>query len=188
MGKEHWIFPYLRQYRGLLALAVLLGSLTVFFGGALMFTSGYLISKAAARPESILMVYVPIVGVRAFGIGRAVLRYAERLSGHQFALKILSAMRVRLYKIVEPQALFLRSRFRTGDVLGALADDIEHLQDFYLKTLIPSIVSLAVYTAVLIAAGLFSAPFAILLGVFLGLLIFVGPIISYVYMKIKMNS
>ncbi|RKO62300.1 thiol reductant ABC exporter subunit CydC [Caldibacillus debilis] len=185
MGKEHWIFPYLRRYRGLLALAVLLGSLTVFFGGALMFTSGYLISKAAARPESILMVYVPIVGVRAFGIGRAVLRYAERLAGHQFALKILSAMRVRLYKIVEPQALFLRSRFRTGDVLGALADDIEHLQDFYLKTLIPSIVSLAIYTAVLIAAGLFSAPFAILLGVFMGLLIFVGPIISYVYMKIK---
>jgi ATP-binding cassette, subfamily C, bacterial CydC len=182
---ENWIFPYLRQYSGLFALAILLGSLTLLFGGALMFTSGYLISKAATQPESILMVYVPIVGVRAFGIGRAVLSYVERLTGHQFILKILSEMRVRLYKIVEPQALFLRSRVRTGDILGALADDIEHLQDFYLKTLFPSIVSLVIYTVIIICAGLFSIPFAILLAVLMGLLIFVGPIISYIYMKTK---
>jgi ATP-binding cassette, subfamily C, bacterial CydC len=182
---ENWIFPYLRQYSGLFALAILLGSLTLLFGGALMFTSGYLISKAATQPESILMVYVPIVGVRAFGIGRAVLSYVERLTGHQFILKILSEMRVRLYKIVEPQALFLRSRVRTGDILGALADDIEHLQDFYLKTLFPSIVSLVIYTVIIICAGLFSIPFAILLAVLMGLLIFIGPIISYIYMKTK---
>jgi ATP-binding cassette subfamily C protein CydC len=185
MDKENWIFPYLRQYRGLFALAILLGSLTILFGGALMFTSGYLISKAATQPESILMVYVPIVGVRAFGIGRAVLSYVGRLIGHQFILKILSEMRVRLYKIIEPQALFLRSRVRTGDILGVLADDIEHLQDFYLKILFPSIVSLVIYTVIIICAGLFSIPFAILLAVFIGLLIFVGPIISYIYMKTK---
>lgn len=182
---KNWIFPYLRQYRGLFALAIFLGSLTILFGGALMFTSGYLISKAATQPESILMVYVPIVGVRAFGIGRAVLSYVEKLTGHQFILKILSEMRVRLYKIIEPQALFLRSRVRTGDVLGVLADDIEHLQDFYLKILFPSIVSLILYTVIIICAGLFSIPFAILLAVFIGLLIFVGPIISYIYMKAK---
>lgn len=182
---KNWIFPYLRQYRGLFALAIFLGSLTILFGGALMFTSGYLISKAATQPESILMVYVPIVGVRAFGIGRAVLSYVEKLTGHQLILKILSEMRVRLYKIIEPQALFLRSRVRTGDVLGVLADDIEHLQNFYLKILFPSIVSLILYTVIIICAGLFSIPFAILLAVFIGLLIFVGPIISYIYMKAK---
>ncbi|AIE59205.1 thiol reductant ABC exporter subunit CydC [Bacillus methanolicus] len=185
MNKENWIFPYLRQYSGLFALAILLGSLTILFGGALMFSSGYLISKAATQPESILMVYVPIVGVRAFGIGRAVLSYVERLTGHQFILKILSDMRVRLYKIIEPQALFLRSRLRTGDILGVLANDIEHLQDFYLKTLFPSIISLFIYTLIIICAGLFSISFAILLAVFIGLLIFVGPILSFIYTKTK---
>ncbi|MDV2687391.1 amino acid ABC transporter ATP-binding protein, partial [Alkalihalophilus lindianensis] len=84
---------------------------------ALMFTSGYLISKSAARPESILMVYVPIVGVRTFGIGRAVVSYMDRLSGLSLVLKILSEMRVKLYKVIEPQALLVRSRFRTGDIL-----------------------------------------------------------------------
>jgi ATP-binding cassette subfamily C protein CydC len=131
------------------------------------------------------MVYVPIVGVRTFGIGRSVLSYIERLTGHQFILKILSDMRIRLYKVIEPQAVFLRSRFLTGDLLGVLADDIEHLQDFYLKTLLPSIVSLVVYTVIIICAGIFSIPFAILLAVFVGLLIFVGPILSFIYMRVK---
>lgn len=185
MDKEKWLLPYLRQYRLLFIMALLLGSLTILFGGALMYTSGFLITKAATQPESILMIYVPIVGVRTFGIGRAVLSYTERLIGHQFILKILSQMRVRLYKIVEPNALFLRTRFLTGDILGVLANDIEHLQDFYLKTLFPSLVSLVVYTVITICIGIFSIPFAILLAVLMGLLIFVAPVISLIYTKAK---
>jgi ATP-binding cassette subfamily C protein CydC len=185
MGKEKWISPYLRQYRWQFALSIFLGSLTILFGGALMFTSGYLISKAATQPESILMVYVPIVGVRTFGIGRAVLSYVERLAGHSLILNILSEMRVKLFKIIEPQALFLRSRFRTGDILGVLADDIEHLQDFYLKTLFPSLVSLVIYTVIIVCAGMFSIPFAIILAVLIGLILFVGPFFSFMYTKAK---
>lgn len=185
MIKDKWIFPYLRHYRGLFLLALFLGALTILFGGGLMFTSGYLISKASTRPESILMVYVPIVGVRAFGIGRAVISYIERLTGHQLILKILSQMRVRLYKVIEPQAIFLRERFLTGDLLGVLADDIEHLQDFYLKTLFPSIVSLLIYAVIILFTGIFSVPFAILLAVVISLLVFVGPLLSFIYMRTK---
>lgn len=185
MEKQKWIIPYLKQYRGLFVLAIFLGALTILFGGGLMFTSGYLISKASTRPESVLMVYVPIVGVRTFGIGRAVLSYVERLTGHQFVLRILSNMRVRLYKVLEPQAVLLRSRFLTGDLLGVLADDIENLQNYYLKTLFPAIVSLVIYTVIIICAGLFSIPFAILFAVMIGLLTFVGPILSYLYTKAK---
>jgi ATP-binding cassette, subfamily C, bacterial CydC len=185
MKKDKWILPYLKQYRGLFFLSILLGTLTILFGGALMFTSGYLISKSATMPESILMVYVPIVGVRTFGIGRAVLSYVDRLVGHQFILKILSQMRVQLYKIIEPQALFFRSRFKTGDILSVLADDIEHLQDFYLKTLFPAIISLVVYSVIIIGAGLFSVPFAILLAFVMGILLFAGPVVSLLYVKVK---
>ncbi|WP_040208498.1 thiol reductant ABC exporter subunit CydC [Neobacillus jeddahensis] len=185
MNKKKWLFPYLQQNRGLFTLSILLGALTILFGASLMFTSGYLISKAATQPESILMVYVPIVGVRTFGIGRAALSYVERLIGHSLILKILSEMRIRLYKIVEPQALFIRSRFRTGDILGVLANDIDHLQDFYLKTLFPAIVSLVIYVLIIVWAGFFSVSFAISLVLFIGLLVFVGPIVSLLYMKTK---
>lgn len=185
MNKDKWIVPYILRNRNLFLLTIFLGVLTLLFGGGLMFTSGYLISKASTRPESILMVYVPIVGVRTFGIGRAVLSYVERLTGHQFILKILSNMRVRLYKMIEPQAIFLRERFLTGDILGVLADDIEHLQDFYLKTLFPSLISLVMYAAIVLFAGAFSLPFAILLAVMIGLLVFVSPIVSFLYMRPK---
>ena len=59
---------------------------------------------------------VPIVGVRTFGTSRAVIHYVERLVGHDTILRILSKMRVRLYHMLEPQALFLSSRFLTGDI------------------------------------------------------------------------
>jgi ATP-binding cassette, subfamily C, bacterial CydC len=185
MNNEKWITSFLSHYRWLFVLSIFLGLMTIVFGGALMFSSGYLISKAATKPESILMVYVPIVGVRAFSIGRAVLSYVERLTGHQWILKILSEMRIHLFKMIEPQALLFRSSFRTGDILGTLANDIEHLQDFYLKTLIPSIVSLLLYATILITVGIFSFPFAILLAILIGLLIFVGPLFSYFFMKGK---
>lgn len=185
MNKKKWIIPYLKHFRGLFALSILLGALTVLFSGALMFTSGYLITKASTRPESILMVYVPIVGVRTFGIGRAVLGYLQRLTGHQMVLKILSEMRVRLYNILEPQALFLRSRFLTGDLIGVLADDIEHLQDFYLKTLFPLIISLAIYAAIIFCFGMFSIPFALLFAALIGLLLLAVPLLSLLYLKAK---
>ena len=113
----------------------------------LTFTSGYLISRTAQRPENILMVYVPVVLVRTFGISRAVTHYLERLAGHNAVLKILSQMRVKLYSILEPQALFIRSRFQTGDLLGTLADDIEHLQDVYIRTIFPTLIGLFLYVA-----------------------------------------
>ena len=64
------------------------------------------------------------------------------LAGHDAVLKILSQMRVKLYTIIEPQALFIRSRFQTGDLLGTLADDIEHLQDVYIRTIFPTLIGL----------------------------------------------
>ena len=58
----------------------------------------------------------------AFSIGQAVFHYIERLVGHDVVLRILEKMRTRLYRIVEPQALFFRSRFQTGDMLGVLSE------------------------------------------------------------------
>lgn len=180
-----WILPYLKKYRGWFVLVIFLGTLTSLFSSGLMFTSGYLISKAATQPESILMVYVPIVGVRTFAIGRAAGSYMERLTGHRFVLEILSSMRVRLYKLLEPQAVVLRSRFLKGDLLGVLADDIELLQNLYLKTIFPAIIALVVYTAIIVAAGSFSIPFAFLLALEIGILLFICPIFSLLYLRGK---
>ncbi|WP_028593970.1 thiol reductant ABC exporter subunit CydC [Paenibacillus assamensis] len=178
MKREDWIRPYFSTHSWRFALIVFLGLLTALCASALMFTSGYLISKSSLRPENILMVYVPVVLVRTFGISRSVVHYVERLVGHDTILRILSHMRVRLYRLLEPQALFIRSRFRTGDILGMLADDIEYLQNIFMRTIFPSIVALAAYVVVIAALGWFDPAFALLMAFYIALLIFVLPALS----------
>ena len=178
MKREQWFRPYFKAYYGRFTLVVLLGMLTVAAASALMFTSGYLISKSALRPENILMVYVPTVLVRTFGISRAAIHYVQRLVGHDAILRVLSDMRVRLYRVLEPQALFIRSRFRTGDILGVLADDIEYLQDVYMRTVFPSIIALGMYGVVIAAFGWFDLVFAGVMALYIGVLVFLLPGIS----------
>ncbi|MGZ7442526.1 thiol reductant ABC exporter subunit CydC [Paenibacillus sp. TH7-28] len=178
MKRESWIGPYFRIYSGRFVLYLLLGVLTLLSAGMLMFTSGFLISKSALQPYNILLVYVPIVGVRTFGIGRAVIHYVERLVGHDTVLRILARMRVRLYRILEPQALFIRSRYRTGDILGALADDIEQLQNVYIRTVFPSLVALILYAAAVIAMGFFDMTFALLLAGYIFVLVAILPYVT----------
>ncbi|MEK4045900.1 thiol reductant ABC exporter subunit CydC [Paenibacillus sp. FSL H8-0048] len=178
MKREGWFAPYYSAYFWRFVLIILLGALTIFSASSLMYTSGFLISKASIPPENILMIYVPIVGVRTFGTSRAVIHYVERLVGHDTILRILSKMRVRLYHMLEPQALFLSSRFRTGDILGMLADDIEYLQNVYLRTVFPGIIALLIYAAAMIALGTFDVAFALLMGLYMLVLVVVLPLIS----------
>ncbi|OAB37839.1 amino acid ABC transporter ATP-binding protein [Paenibacillus macquariensis subsp. defensor] len=178
MRREQWLRPYITSYFWRFVVIVALGALTVFTASSLMFSSGYLISKSALRPENILMVYVQIVIVRTFGTSRSVVHYVERLVGHDTILRILSKMRVQMYRILEPQALFISSRFRTGDILGILAEDIEKLQDVYLRTIFPSLVALLLYTISITALGQFDVQFALFMALYLLILILVLPWIS----------
>ncbi|WP_050180345.1 thiol reductant ABC exporter subunit CydC [Domibacillus robiginosus] len=176
-----WLIPYLKEHKRLLILVVLLGGLTIFAASALLFVSGYLISKAAARPENLLMIYVPIVLVRTFGIMRSVSRYVERLVSHSFILKIVSRMRVRLYEALRPQM----ARFKTGDALGLFADDIEHLQDVYIKLIFPWLSSLLLYMAAVVALGFFSVPFALVMALYFFIFTVLVPLVSLLVMKAK---
>ena len=78
-----------------------------------MFTSGYLISRAASLPENILLIYIPIVLTRAFGIGRPVFRYVERLTSHN-CVKMTSDLRLKLYNVLEKMRFSLRQNIALG--------------------------------------------------------------------------
>ncbi|MEI2365226.1 thiol reductant ABC exporter subunit CydC [Niallia circulans] len=183
MNENKWISPFLKANSGRIVLILFLSVLALLTAAMLTFTSGYLISKSAIPVENILMVYVPIVGVRTFGISRAVFSYLEKLAGHHTVLRILSKMRMKLYQILEPQALFLKSRFKVGDMLGILSDDIEKLQNIYLRTIFPTFATSVLYIIVVCAIGILDIPFAILMAIYLGLLLFVFPLLSLVLMR-----
>ena len=139
LKKDTWVKPFLKKYKKTLVLAIFLGILTFFCAGALMFNSGYLISRSATRPENILLVYVPIVLTRAFGVGRPVFHYLERLTSHNWVFKMTSDLRVKLYKALEKDAVFFKSKYQLGDVLGLLSEDINHIQNLYLRTIFPNL-------------------------------------------------
>lgn len=176
MVSKGWFIPYIKENQKLFALVLFLGAIAVFSASMLMYTSGFLISKAATRPENILMVYVPIVAVRTFGISRSPARYAERLASHQLILTMIEKMRVRLYDMAERSAKL--TKLGTGEMLGLLSEDVERLQDAYLKTIFPSIGALLLYAASIGALGLFSWPFAGLMLLYMALLVFVFPYIT----------
>src|SRR5690625_5194292 len=117
----NWIIPYVKQYKWRIMLTIIFSLLGIISGALLLFISGYLISKSSLRPENIMVVYVPIVAVRAFSIGQAVFPYLDKLVGHDIVLRILAKYRLTLYRLIEPQAIFLRSRFQMGNILHVLS-------------------------------------------------------------------
>lgn len=177
---DTWVKPFLTKYKNVLALALFLGFLTFFCGGALMFNSGFLISRSASIPENILLVYIPIVLTRAFGIGRPVFRYLERLTSHSWVLRMTSNLRLKLYNVVEKDAIFFKQAHRTGDILGLLAEDINHIQNLYLRTIFPTVIAWILYIFLIIGLGYFSVWFALVMLLLLGIVVFVLPLWSVV--------
>lgn len=177
---DTWVKPFLTKYKNVFALALFLGFLTFFCGGALMFNSGFLISRSASIPENILLVYIPIVLTRAFGIGRPVFRYLERLTSHSWVLRMTSNLRLKLYNVVEKDAIFFKQAHRTGDILGLLAEDINHIQNLYLRTIFPTVIAWILYIFLIIGLGYFSVWFALVMLLLLGIVVFVLPLWSVV--------
>ncbi len=134
-----------RAERRRLGLAIVLGFGAVVASGGLLVTSGYLISRAAQRPE-VLALSVAIVGVRAFALARALLRYGERLASHDAALRLLGRVRANFYRRLAPLVpgdLGDRSGGgrRGGDLLSRFVGDVDALQDLYLRALAPPAVA-----------------------------------------------
>ncbi|MFE9432029.1 thiol reductant ABC exporter subunit CydD [Streptomyces sp. NPDC006640] len=123
--------------RGPLALALLLGSLALGSAVGLMATSGWLISRASEHPP-VLYLMVAVTATRAFGIGRAVFRYAERLVSHDAVLRMLADTRVAVYRRLERLAPAGLRTTRRGDLLSRLVADVDALQDYWLRWLLPA--------------------------------------------------
>lgn len=132
--------------RGRLGLALLLGSLALGSAVGLMATSGWLISRASQQPP-VLYLMMAVTATRAFGIGRAVFRYAERLVSHDAVLRMLADTRVAVFRRLERLAPAGLLRVRRGDLLSRLVADVDALQDYWLRWLLPAGAALVVSAA-----------------------------------------
>ncbi|MCZ9881547.1 thiol reductant ABC exporter subunit CydD [Arthrobacter sp. B2a2-09] len=133
--------------------AVLIAALAALFAVALSGLSGWLIIRASEQPP-ILYLLGAIVGVRFFGIGRAVLRYSERLVVHDTVFAAMTKLRGALWATLSARALSLRQLLQGGNVLGAVVDDVDTLRDVLPRVVLPPLSALAVAVSAVVASAL----------------------------------
>lgn len=150
------------SYKSWMALAALLGFLTVGSGIGLMMTSAYIIAKAALHP-SIAELQVAIVGVRFFGIARGVFRYLERYVSHEVTFRLLARFRVWFYKALEPLAPARLMKYRSGDLLTRIVSDVESLEHIYVRVIAPPVTAIAISVLMWFLFGIFDTLFSALL-------------------------
>ncbi len=160
------LLGFLAPYKARIALAVLLGALTIGSGVALLAVSAYLISAAALQP-SIADLSVAIVGVRAFGLSRGILRYLERLVSHDVTFRVLARIRVWFYIALEPLAPARLQERGSGELLTHIVGDVQALQDFYVRAVNPALVAMVAGIGVLIFYSAFAWQLALALLLFL---------------------
>jgi ATP-binding cassette, subfamily C, bacterial CydC len=121
----------------LLSLAALAANL-----GLLALSSWFITSMAVAGAAGAFMNYTtPAAAVRALALARAGGRYAERLVNHDTTLRILSTMRVWFFRRLLPLAPARLQEHRSGDLLGRIRADVDTLDDFYVRGVVPSLVA-----------------------------------------------
>ena len=147
-----WLASLLPESRWLAVASIALAALASGASVALMGVSAWLLSRAAEHPP-VLYLEVAAVGVRFFGISRGVLRYTERLVGHDLALRVQSALRLETYQRLADTTLL---GTRRGDLLTRVIADVEAVQDLIIRVLIPFASAALVMTATSAMLAVFS--------------------------------
>jgi thiol reductant ABC exporter CydC subunit len=133
-----------------LLLAALLSAATCLSAVALMGVSAWLIARAAQRPDASTLT-LAAVGVRSLALARALLRYGERLVGHDAVLRVVARLRVSLFDALRRTP----DRDDAATDVSVLVSDVDAVQDLWLRVVIPYGTALLVGAAVVV--GLWQA-------------------------------
>ncbi|MCC3264555.1 thiol reductant ABC exporter subunit CydD [Arthrobacter gengyunqii] len=143
----------LRPWSPQFLMALLLGTGATLFAVALTSLSGWLIVRANEQPP-IMLLLTAIVGVRFFGIGRAVLRYLERLRLHDAVFRATNAIRIRLWNGLLQRPEGWRRLARGGGALERLVGDVDELRDIAPRVVFAPLTGFFTAVAACIATGL----------------------------------
>ncbi|MFC3298950.1 ATP-binding/permease protein CydD [Arthrobacter agilis] len=123
------------------------------FAVALTALSGWLIVRAAEQPP-ILYLLTAIVGVRFFGIGRSVLRYAERLWLHRAVFHRADDTRLRLWAGLLGAGRSWRTLARGSGGIETLVGDVDELRDISARAVLPFLTAVLTGCAALATTAL----------------------------------
>lgn len=147
-----------------LALAVVLGVLSLGSALALAGVSAWLITRAWQMPP-VLDLSVAVVAVRTFAISRGVLHYCERLASHDTALRSAGTARAQIYHRLAHGPADVAARLHSGELVARVGADVDQLADVLVRALLPisvaAILALAATTVIAIISASAATIFAI---------------------------
>jgi ATP-binding cassette subfamily C protein CydC len=152
-------------YRYWLLAGVALALLTLAANIALMAMSGWFIaSMALAGIAGISMNYfTPAAVIRGAAIVRTAGRYAERLVTHEATFRMVASLRVWFFRQLEPLAPSALGDLHSGDLLSRIRADIDSLDQFYLRVLVPVLVALIAVVLIGLVAARYDATISVAL-------------------------
>ncbi len=160
-----------------LALATLLGVLGALATVGLLAGSGYVVDRAAFRPGLGAIAGI-LAAVEVLAFLRGPLRYGERLVAHDAAFRSLGRWRVWLYDRLEPLAPAGLRGWRSGDLLSRATDDVDTLQDLFLRCLLPLVVTVAAASVAVVLVAVVLPVAGALLGASLVVALTAAPAVA----------
>ena len=138
------LMKLLRPQLPLMLLGTLLSIITVMANIGLLAISGWFITIMAIAGLSGVTAnyFTPAAIIRFLAIVRTAGRYAERLLTHRATFNTLAALRYYFYTRLEPLLPYYRVNFKSADILARLQQDIDELDNFYLRVLLPTLVAI----------------------------------------------
>lgn len=141
-------------------LSIVLGSGAIGSGVGLGAVSAWLIARAAQLPP-VLDLSIAATSVRAFGVGKAIFRYLERISSHRVSLNGMAALRTQVYSQLADSPADVVASIRRGDLLARTGSDVDEIGQVVVKSLLPaaiavvtSLISIAIVSALCLPIGL----------------------------------
>ncbi|AMO61597.1 Component linked with the assembly of cytochrome' ABC transporter ATP-binding protein CydC [Mycolicibacterium phlei] len=147
-----------------LALAILLGVLSLGSALALAAISAWLITRAWQMPP-VLHLTVAVVAVRALGISRGVLGYCQRLAAHDTALRSAADIREAVYRRLAAAPVETTMRLPAGELVARVGAAVDDLADVLVRAVLPIAVAAVLGVAAVVAIALISPAAAVVLAV-----------------------
>lgn len=163
--------------------SVLAGSGAIGSTVGLGATAAWMIARAAQLPP-VLDLSVASVGVRAFGVGKAIFRYLERIASHWVALHGMARLRTHIYRQLAGSSTDVVTSLKRGDVLTRTNADVDEIGLVVVQSLLPMAVALVVSLLTIGILGFLSPLIAVIVAIALFLSGIVGPISAMMGAKI----
>jgi ATP-binding cassette subfamily C protein len=165
-GVPRRMLGFVKPLWQVMAITILMGSLACAAVIAIPVLGTYALLGIAGLEAVKLKLILP--AIFALALARGVLRYAEQLSGHYIAFRLLALIRDQVFaalRRLSPAKLETREK---GNLISVITGDIELLEVFYAHTIAPAAIAVLVSALTLgFVASFHPVPALILLGGYL---------------------